>query len=482
MTPLWTSQDAAAATGGTNTADWAANGVSIDTRTLEPGDLFVALTDQRDGHEFVAQALENRAAAALVSRVPDGVAPGAPLLLVPDVLKALEDLGRAARARSDARIVAVTGSVGKTSTKDMLRVILAGQGATHAAEKSYNNQWGVPLTLARMPQGCEFAVIEIGMNHAGEIAPLTAIVRPHVALITNVAAVHLEAFDDVAAIASEKAAIFGGLEPGGVAVINADLAETDLLIEVANRHAVRVDLFGAETAAKMRLDSVQVTENVTILHANHDGTGLLIKISAPGRHYAMNAIGALASVAALGGDLAIAVCDLVNWQPPAGRGTREIIQLDVVEDHLTITLINDAFNANPMSMAAALEVLAATVPGQRAGGHGPGRRVAILGDMLELGDGEQQMHRDIANDPALNDIDLVHCVGPLMRELHDLLPAEKQGQWLQTADEMTARVAGLLHAGDVVLVKGSKGIWVSRVVDAIRKLGQVPDQQAEGTI
>ncbi|KKK79391.1 hypothetical protein LCGC14_2833990, partial [marine sediment metagenome] len=215
---LWTSTEAAQATGGRLTGDWQANGVSIDTRTLAPGDLFVALAAARDGHDFVAQALDAGAAAALVSHVPPGVAPDAPLLIVPDVLEALGALGRAARARTRARVIGVTGSVGKTSTKEMLRAALAGQGAVHAAEASYNNHWGVPLTLARMPRDTDFAVIEIGMSHPGEIAPLARMAAPHVALITTVAAAHLEAFDDLDGIAREKASIFEGLMPEGTAV------------------------------------------------------------------------------------------------------------------------------------------------------------------------------------------------------------------------------------------------------------------------
>ena len=234
---LWTSSEAAAATRGRSTADWVAHGVSIDTRTIQPGDLFVALSAARDGHDFVAQALEKGASAALVSRIPEGLTEAAPLLIVADVQTALEALGRAARARSAAKVVGVTGSVGKTSTKEMLRAVLSGQGRTHAAEASYNNHWGVPLTLARMPVGTEFAVIEIGMNHPGEIAPLARIARPDVAMITTVAAAHLEAFASIEGIAREKAAIFEGLEAGGTAVINSDLKVTPILRAAAEAHA-----------------------------------------------------------------------------------------------------------------------------------------------------------------------------------------------------------------------------------------------------
>ena len=229
MSPLWTAAQAAAATGGRTTSDWVANGVSIDTRTIEVGDLFVALQAERDGHDFVAQALEKGASAALVSHIPDGLDDSVPLLIVDDVLNALEALGVAARARTDARVVAVTGSVGKTSTKEMLRAMLSDQGRTHASVASYNNHWGVPLTLARMPVDTEYAVIEIGMNHPGEIGPLSKLARPHVAMITNVAAVHFEAFENVEGIAVEKASIIDGLEYAGTAILNNDVDTAAIL-------------------------------------------------------------------------------------------------------------------------------------------------------------------------------------------------------------------------------------------------------------
>ena len=230
---LWTSSEAAQATGGRATTKWEANGVSIDTRTIQPGDLFVALTAARDGHDFVSQALENGASSALVSRIPDDLTEDAPLLIVEDVQAALEALGRAARARTKARVVAITGSVGKTSTKEMLAAVLADQGRTHASVASYNNHWGVPLTLARMPADTQFAVIEIGMNHPGEIAPLAKMARPHVAIVTTVAAAHLEAFESIDGIAAEKGSICEGLEPRGVAVLNGDVPTYPILEQAA---------------------------------------------------------------------------------------------------------------------------------------------------------------------------------------------------------------------------------------------------------
>lgn len=466
---LWTSADALLATHGHLTASWAASGVSIDTRTLRPGDLFVALTDSRDGHDFVAAALAKGAAAALVSHIPPGVAPDAPLLIVPDVLTALQQLGAFARARTTAKVVGVTGSVGKTSTKEMLRAILSGQGRTHAAEASYNNHWGVPLTLARMPPDTEFAVIEIGMNHPGEIAPLARLARLDVALITTIAPAHLEAFDSLDGIATEKAAIFEGLTATGTAVIPLDTPTAPILLTHAK--LFRTLTFGADAKADYRLAHVTVGDHATIVRATRLGRSFLYKVLSPGKHFAANALGALAVADALGLDPVIAANDLAQWSPPQGRGRREAITLDALED-LSFDLIDDAFNSNPASLAAALDVLIAAHPRDAVGRVAKGRRIAVLGDMLELGPTEGALHLAVADHPGLSAITTVHCVGPRMQALWRSLPRAQRGQWVQTAPELAAHVRALVDAGDVVLVKGSKGIKVSLVVDALRKLGQ----------
>ena len=466
---LWTAKDAGGATGGKVLGgDWSVDGVSIDTRTLQPGDLFVALKAARDGHEFVAQALKNGAGAALVSHIPEGVSEDAPLLLVDDVLPALEALGKAARARTKARVIAVTGSVGKTSTKEMLRAVLTPQGKTHAAEASYNNHWGVPLTLARMPADADFAVIEIGMNHPGEIAPLAKMARPHVALVTTVAAAHLEAFDDISGIAREKGAIFEGLEPGGIAVVNGDLDTTPILLKAAG--TAQVEQFGASADLPNHLTHVGLTEEATICKGMVCGVEYLFKISTAGRHFASNALGVLVAVHALGADVTLAARDMPLWHPPAGRGTREEVILDAAEG-LGLTLIDDAFNANPTSMAAALEVLSVMMPKDGIGRLHKGRRIAILGDMLELGPDEAALHIAIADLPHIAALDRVHCVGPRMKALWQALSGDQQGKWVETAPELATCVASLVDAGDIILVKGSKGSKVSLAVDAIRKLG-----------
>ncbi|MBP9181837.1 MAG: UDP-N-acetylmuramoyl-tripeptide--D-alanyl-D-alanine ligase [Fuscovulum sp.] len=476
---LWTAAAAAAATQGRSTADWAANGVSIDTRTLAPGDLFVALKDIRDGHDFVAQALQKGAAAALVSRIPDGLPADAPLLVVDDVLKALERLGAAGRARARARVVAVTGSVGKTSTKEMLRSLLSGQGQVHAAEASYNNHWGVPLTLARLPAEADYAVIEIGMNHPGEIEPLARLAAPHVALITTVAPAHLEAFASVEGIAQEKASIFRGLLPGGTAIVNADLATTPVLLAEAAACAARTVTFGETAGADWHLAQAMIADDTTVAQAATPAGPLLYKVASPGRHFALNALAALAAAAALGADPVIAAHDIGRWAPPSGRGTRERILLDIVEETF-VDLIDDAFNANPASLAAALDVLIAARPTDGIGRVGNGRRIAILGDMLELGPTEIDLHRAVARHPGLDAISTIHCVGPRMRALHQALPRGQRGLWVETAPELAAQARSLFDAGDILLVKGSKGIKVSLVVDALRKLGQKTPAE-EGT-
>lgn len=474
---LWTAPEAAAATGGQAVGDWQATGVSIDTRTIEAGDLFVALQDVRDGHDFVAMALDKGAAAAIVSRVPDGVPADAPLLIVPDVLAALEDLGRAARARTQAQVIGITGSVGKTSTKEMLRTVLSAQGKTHAAEASYNNHWGVPLTLARMPADADFAIIEIGMSNPGEIAPLSILAAPHVGMVTTVAAAHLAAFGALAGIAHEKGSIMQGVVPGGPAILNGDIETAAILGEHAADHPVV--WFGHGGECDWQIKDVRITAESTTIDVSAGDAAYLFKLSVPGRHFAMNAVAVLAAAQAMGADPVAASLDIAKWAPPAGRGTREVLTLDDGIENGTLDLIDDAFNANPTSLAAALEVLVAAEPTDGVGHVHKGRRIAILGDMLELGDDEVQIHRGLHVNSDLQALDVVHCSGPLMAHLAAALPEGQRGLQCDTADELAAQVHQLIDAGDVVLVKGSKGSKVSRVVDAIRKLGHRMPESAE---
>lgn len=459
MSMLWTSEEAVEATGGVSAAEWQANGVSIDTRTLQQGDLFVALKDIRDGHDFVGQALESGAAAALVSRVPDGVAKDAPLLIVDDVLHGLEALGRYARARIQGKAIGVTGSVGKTGTKEMLRSALSGQGHVHAAEKSYNNHWGVPLTLARMPRETDYAVIEIGMNHPGEIGPLSQMAKLDVAVVTIVAPVHLAAFSGVDEIALAKAEIFEGLKPGGTAVLNADLDTLPILEDAAVMANAEIIKFGNSQGADFRLTGAYVSDNATKVAFELAGQKIEYMLAAPGLHLAMNSLAVLAACDAVGANLEGCIADLATWTTPAGRGTRETVQL---AGGGQISLIDESYNANPTSMASALSVLAQT--------QANGRKVAILGDMLELGATELTLHAELADLEAVKAVDTFHLVGNLMKGLYDVLPEDKRGEWVPAVDDLSPKVGSILEAGDTVMIKGSLGSKVSKIVDVIRKM------------
>ena len=366
-----------------------------------------------------------------------------------DVLEALASLASAARARTDAKVIAVTGSVGKTGTKDMLRVALQDQGRVHAAEKSYNNHWGVPLTLARMPSDTDFAILEIGMNHFGEIAPLSRLAKPDVAIITNVAAVHMAAFESVDQIALEKATVVEGLS-GGVVVLNADMETSAVL---ATAVADTATLWFGKSAPDFKLRSVKVSASSTKVEATVLGLDITFEIGAAGKHLAMNALAVLAAVHFVGADMKAASKSLVNWRPLVGRGERWTVG--------NFTLIDDSYNANPLSVAAALEGLASC----------SGNRIAILGDMLELGPDEVALHQNISQDESIYNIDTIYCVGPLMRNLFTALPVTKQGQWFENSALLALQLDKLLIDGDVVMVKGSLGVKMGLIVDATKNLG-----------
>jgi UDP-N-acetylmuramoyl-tripeptide--D-alanyl-D-alanine ligase len=471
---LWSAADAAAATSGEARGDWeGVAGISIDTRSIATGELFVALAgENRDGHAFVAQALAAGAGAAMVSHVPEGVAQDAPLLVVEDTLDALGALGAAARARCRARVIAVTGSVGKTSTKEMLRAMLACQGKVHAAEKSFNNHWGVPLTLARMPADTEFAVIEMGMNHPGEITPLSLLARPHVALITAVEPVHLAAFRSVEEIADAKAEIFAGLEPGGVAILNHDNPHFERLAARAGR--ARVMRFGTGDCDLVLTHSA-ICDLATIVQAQIGEFPITFKLGAPGAHFALNAVAALGAVLAVEGDLARAGLAMAGWTPPEGRGRRLNIALGPAGMDGEITLIDESYNANPASVRAALAVLAASPVTHDIGRVAQGRRIAFLGDMLELGPTEQELHAGLAGLGEISGVDVIHVAGPRMRAMHDALPSGTRGEWFEDSEKLAAATRRMVDAGDVCMVKGSLGMAMRHVVDAIKALGSATD-------
>lgn len=461
--PLWTFDDLVRAAGGTAERATGApvTGLSIDTRTLAAGDMFVALEDRRDGHDFVTDAFKAGAAAALVSDAYEAKEADGPLVRVPDVLKALEAIGRAARTRlaPEARVIAVTGSAGKTGTKDMLRAALSTIGTTHGADKSFNNHWGVPLTLARMPATTEFGVFEIGMNHAGEITPLTGMVRPHVAIVTTVEPVHLAQFESVEAIAEAKAEIFSGLAPGGTAVINRDNAHFGTLETAAEKAGARVVSFGQDARADVRSKVLKIAAEGTGIEIAIGGRSYGFRIGVPGIHIAMNALAVAAALDAAGVDLDRALAALANVAPPPGRGVRT--ELPVDGGH--ILLIDESYNANPASMRAALAVLG-TVP--RAA---YGRRIAVLGDMLELGSQEKSHHLALKEAVDAAGTDLVFASGPNMEHLFRSLPPAKQGAWALKSADLEEPLFRRLAPGDVVMVKGSNGSRMGPLVEALKE-------------
>jgi UDP-N-acetylmuramoyl-tripeptide--D-alanyl-D-alanine ligase len=469
VTALWTQAELSAALGAPPSAPLSASvtGVSIDSRTLEPGNLFFAIRgDAHDGHDHVARAFEAGAAAAVISRerAPQLAALG-PVFAVDDTLKAMERLGVAARARSKAKIVAVTGSVGKTTAKEMLRTMLAACGATHASAASYNNHWGVPLTLARMPADARFGVFEMGMNHAGEITPLTRMARPHVALVTAIAPVHIEHLGSLEAIADAKAEIFLGLEPQGTAVLNRDAPQFERLKKAAAARGARVFSFGRGADCDARLLEVEAIDGGSRARARVVAHELAFELGAPGDHMAQDALGALLAAEALGADLEACAAALRRFSPQKGRGER----FSLATPDGSATIIDESYNANPASMRAALALLAAAKPGPK------GRRIAVIGDMLELGPKAAAMHAELAADLSANNVDLLFGAGPLTRALFEAAPASMRAAWTERSADLTDEVARTLRGGDIAMIKGSNGSRMGPLVAALR------DRFAHGT-
>jgi len=473
--PLWTLDNMASAMKAerAGTLPREVPGLSIDTRTIKPGEAFFAIQgENRDGHDFVAAALKAGAGLAVVAREKQAAMPkDAPLLIVPHVLEALNALARASRARSAANIVAVTGSVGKTGTKEALRLVLGKQGETHASAASYNNHWGVPLSLALMPQSAKFGVFEIGMNHAGEITPLTKLVRPHVAIVTSIAPVHLEFFGTLDAIADAKAEIFSGVEPGGAAVINADSAQFERLKASARTVGVKqIVSFGEREDADARLVKLSLQAETSTAQARILGHDVTYKLGAPGRHMLDNSLAVLAGASLLGADLALAALALADLKAPVGRGERMTLDLPGG----AVLLIDESYNANPTSMRAALALLG-QVPMQ-----GLGRRIAVLGDMLELGPEGAALHAQLTEAVLANAIDLVYCAGPLMKSLWDALPSGRRGGYAETAAALEPEVLGAVAAGDAVMVKGSLGSRMGPIVKALKRRATQAEQALQG--
>jgi len=458
MTALWTSDEVSKALSPVATvASFEANGVTFDSRAVGKGDLFFALGGETtDGHGFVADALARGAAAAVVSRDVDGAR--GPLIRVPDTMKALVDLGRAGRRRSKARIASVTGSVGKTSTKDALRAVLSAQAPTSASVASYNNHVGVPVSLARLPRETRYGVFEIGMNHPGEIEPLARQVEAHVGVITNVEPAHIGYMGSEEAIADEKACLFAGMADRAVAVLNRDNRHYERLLGHAHRFGVaRVVGFGRSEAAEVRLLSCDLQDSGSDVVALIHGRRIEYRLGAAGSHWALNSVAALAVVEALGADVGEAAAALANVKASPGRGARRMLKFGAG----TIELLDESYNANPASMPAMLAVLAHTEPAPG------GRRLLALGDMRELGEGADAYHAGLADAVAASGAAQVFLCGPHMQALWRCLAPAQRGVHRPDSTSLADDVAAALRAGDVVAVKGSLGSKMKIVVDAI---------------
>ena len=455
----WSAEEIAAATGGNvrggNAAgDWSVVGVSIDSRSVLPGELFIAIRGpNHDGHRFVVEALE-RGAACLVDRIPAKVADTAPIILVKDTMAALTSLSRAARDRSDAHVTAITGSVGKTGTKEALKLALSYQGVTHASVQSFNNHWGVPLSLARAPRDAVYAIYELGMNAPGEIAHLTSLVRPEVALITTIAPAHLGHFPSIDAIATAKAEIFQGLLPGGTAILNRDSPYFQALKERAQaENCGRVIGFGETEGSDARLLASRLHEDGSDVRMALDGKEIRYHVGAPGRHWVKNSLAVIAAAAALGADPERAAAALADYKPPKGRGQRHSIAWLSGK----VELIDESYNANPASMRAAISLL----------DKAPGRRMVAFGDMLELGEQSARFHTELAEPILESQVDRVFTVGSAMRHLHAALPKDRRGVHVEKAGALVPILTSELLPGDTILIKGSLGSSMGQVVDGL---------------
>jgi len=463
MSFLWTSEDMTAVIGGRpiGTLPEGITGISIDSRSIGEGEAFFAIKGDRvDGHDFASMAVANGASLIVVSeaKLPALGRLIAPMIVVDDVLAALGRLAVASRARSNARIVAVTGSVGKTTTKEMLRHVLAPSGKVHAAVASFNNHWGVPLTLARMPADAEFGVFEIGMNHPDEIRPLVKMVRPHVAMITTIAAAHLGHFKDLEEIAAAKAEIFEGVEPGGAAILNRDIGQFGFLEQKAQEAGIaRIYTFGQHAKADFRLADFEGNAESSTVWAVLSGETSEIHIGAPGRHIVENAMAALGACLLVGADMAKAMEALAALKPVKGRGERHV--LGIGEGHLT--LIDESYNANPASMRAAIALLASATP------ELTGRRIAVLGDMLEMGEFSARVHEELAGPLLAAGIEHVWLAGPEMAALRDALPDSVQVEYREKTSELADFVVRSVMPGDVVMVKSSLGLGFGKIVAAL---------------
>jgi len=455
--PLWTAFDIAAATDGDVYGDFQANGVAFDSREIGPGDLFIALKgESTDGHRFLERAFASGAAGAIVSEACPG-----PHVRVADTMAALNALGAASRARMGGKVIGVTGSVGKTGTKEALFACLdrAMPGRVHRSVKSYNNHTGVPLSLARMPAATAVGVFEMGMNHGGELAALTRLVRPHVAIVTAIAPAHSAFFASEAEIADAKGEIFQGLEPGGTAIIPYDSPHRDRLIAAARPHAGRIVTFGTGHEADVHVQDVVPLDRGTLLSLSLPDAELTFTVAPPGAHWVSNAMAVIAAVWAVGGDLAAAGLAFAEMEGLPGRGQRSRIPVGTGEHRGEALLIDESYNANPASMAATIKML---------GEEKAERRIAILGEMRELGAGSAGYHAGLAEPLREAGVDFALLVGSEMTALANALEGRIDFEHVPDAGAATESIGKLIAPGDAILIKGSNAIGLSRLVEHLR--------------
>lgn len=462
---IWTAQQAAKATGGKllGNSDWEVYSISIDSRLTKKGDLFIALKGNKtDGHDYIREAFLKGAHAVMVEKTMAGFPSSTPLIQVDDCIDALYHLAMQRRQQTKAKIIALTGSVGKTSTKEMLSMVFSSFGITHATLGNLNNEIGAPLSIARMPLDAEFGIFELGMNHLGEISPLSQLVKPRIAIITTVEEVHIENFNSIEEIAMAKAEIFEGMEGGGTAILNADNQFFDYLGNKARDKNLQVIGFGSGGKANVKLLEYKENQKDAFVLARIAGKDIGYHISAKGRHMAMNSLAALTAVHAAGEDVEEAAQSLSSFSATAGRG--QILQLTWPRENNSggkITLIDDSYNASPVSMRAALGNLGAITTN--------GRRIAVLGDMLELGPKSPQFHESLLQDVLHNQVDIVYTVGPMSKLLFDKLPQKMKGASVETANEILPILEKSLQAGDAVLVKSSHGTGLYKIVEQLTK-------------
>lgn len=471
-TPLWTAKEIIKATGGQcPQADWICQGVNIDNRVVEKDDLFIAIVGpNNDGHNYVKAALDAGASAALVSHIPDGLNSDR-LVVVDDTQTAMEALGQAARTRTEAKIIAVTGSVGKTGTKEALAHLLSRQGRTHYSVGSFNNHWGVPLSLCRMPADSEYGIFELGMNHAGELGPLSKMVRPDVAIITIIAPAHMEFFESTDDVARAKAEIFEGVKEKGVVLLNADDSHLPLLKDLAEKRGdLEIRYFGESDLAHIRLNNAQLMPESSIIDATIFDQNLQLTIPLAGRHWVQNALAVLGGLTLLGGDIKKASADFADLAAPSGRGA--LIDLESPSGRYVV--IDESYNASPVAMEAAFKVLA----GKKV--EGMGRKIAVLGDMRELGEKSPEIHRNLASGLLASGVDMVYASGPNMQHLYDALPLPKKASFADKSEALVGPLVQDVRADDIVLIKGSLGSNMKVILNGLLDQSDMLRKQSEG--